>query len=80
LVYHLQAQGVSAFLAALLKPLAALLAAWFGGKAAGRDAAKIEELQGYAETSKRIDAIGPMPDPDAAAEWLRQRAKQRGNL
>lgn len=65
-----------AFLASLLKPVAALLAAWLGGKKAGRDAAKIEELQAYADTSKRIDAVEPVPDPHAAAEWLRQRAKR----
>ena len=62
-----------AFLASLLKPVAVLLASWFGGKKAGKDAAKIEELKAYAETSKRIDAVGPVPN---AAEWLRNRAKQ----
>ena len=67
---------MSSFLASLLKPLLVLLAAWFSGKKAGRDAAKIEELQAYAETSKRIDAVGPVPDPDAAAEWLRRRAER----
>ena len=66
---------MNALLASLLKPLLVLLAAWFGGKKAGRDAAKIEELQAYAETSKRIDAVKPVPDPHAALEWLRDRAK-----
>ena len=66
---------MTSLLASLLKPMLTLLAAWFGGKAAGRQAAKIEELQAYAETSKRIDAVGPMPDADAAGEWLRNRAK-----
>jgi len=66
---------MNALLASLLKPLLVLLAAWFGGKKAGRDAAKIEELQSYAETSKRIDAVGPVPDPNTAGEWLRNRAK-----
>jgi len=65
---------MSAFLAPLLKPVLVLLAAWFGGKKAGRDAAKIEELKAYAETSKRIDNVGPT-DAAAAAEWLRDRAK-----
>ena len=69
-----------ALLASLLRSAAALLVAWAGGRAAGREAAKIEELQGYAETSKRIDTVGSVPDRDAAAEWLRQRAKQRSNL
>jgi len=66
---------MTSLLASLVKPLLVLLAAWFGGKKAGRDAAKIEELQAYAETSKRIDAVGPVPDAHAAAEWLRNRAK-----
>lgn len=66
---------MTSLLVSLLKPLLTLLAAWFGGKAAGRQAAKIEELQSYADTSKRINEVGPMPDPDAAAEWLRNRAK-----
>ena len=67
---------MSAFLASLLKPVLVLLAAWFGGKKAGRDAAKIKELQSYADTSKKIDAVRPVPDADAAAEWLRNRSKQ----
>lgn len=66
---------MSAFLASLLKPVLVLLAAWFGGKKAGRDAAKIEELQSYADTSKKIDEVRPMPDADAI-EWLRNRSKQ----
>ena len=69
-----------AFLASLLKPVAVLLASWFGGKKAGRDAAKIEELKAYADTSRKINSVQPMSDPDAAGEWLRQRAKQRGDL
>ena len=64
---------MSAFLASLLKPVLVLLAAWLGGKKAGADAAKIEELKSYAETSKRIDAVKPVPDP---SEWLRDRAKR----
>ena len=66
---------MSAFLATLLKPLLTLLAAWFGGKAAGRNAAKVEELKNYVKISKEIDAVSPVSDPHAAAEWLRQRAK-----
>jgi hypothetical protein len=69
-----------AFLASLLRPVVALLVAWFGGRAAGASEAKIEELKGYAETSKKINSVGPMPDVDAAAEFLRKRAQQRSNL
>ena len=65
---------MTSLLASLLKPLLVMMAAWFGGKKAGRDAAKIEELESYAETSKKIDAV--RPDADAALEWLRDRAKR----
>lgn len=65
---------MSSLIASLLKPLLTLFAAWFAGKSAGKAAAKIEELKGYAETSKRIDNVGPT-DAAAAAEWLRDRAK-----
>lgn len=67
---------MTAIIASLLKPLISFFATWFAGKSAGRAEAKVEELKAYAETSKRIDAVGPVPDPDAAAEWLRQRAQR----
>ena len=66
---------MSSFLASLLKPLLVLLAAWSSGKKAGKDAAKIEELQSYVDTTKRMDAVGNMSDAHAAGEWLRNRAK-----
>jgi hypothetical protein len=71
---------MTALLAALLKPVLTLLAAWFSGNKAGRDAAKVEELEAYVQTSKKINGVKSVSDPDAAAEWLRQRAKQRGDL
>ena len=67
---------MTALLAALLKPVLTLLAAWFGGNKAGRDAAKIKELQGYVETSQKINSVQPISDPDIAAKWLRNRSKQ----
>jgi len=66
---------MSSFIASLLKPLLTFFATWLAGRSAGTAAAKSEELKDYAETSKRIDKVGPVPDPDAAAEWLRNRAK-----
>ena len=63
------------FWTALVKLITAILSVmsgWFAGRAAGLKTAKIEELQSYADTSKKIDAVGSVPD---AAEWLRQRAK-----
>jgi hypothetical protein len=71
---------MSSLIASLLKPILTLFAAWFAGKSAGKAAAKIEELKGYAETSKRINSVGPVPDPDAAAEWLRRRAERQRDL
>ena len=67
------------FWTALVKLITAILSVmsgWFAGRAAAIKTAKIEELQSYADTSKKIDEIRPMSDADAAIEWLRNRAKQ----
>ena len=56
-------------LAAIINPLLALLAAWFGGK----KAAQVEELKSYVETSQRMDRVDPADD---ALKWLRDRAKR----
>jgi hypothetical protein len=71
---------MTALLAALLKPVLTLLTAWFGGNKAGRDAAKIKELQGYVQTSQKINSVEPISDPDAAADFLRQRAQRQRDL
>jgi hypothetical protein len=71
---------MSSFITSLLKPLLYSLAMWLAGRSAGRQAAKIEEYGRYVETSKRIDAVEPVPDPDAAAEWLRRRAQRQRDL
>lgn len=66
------------FWTALVKLITAILSVmsgWFAGRASAVKTAKIEELQSYADTSKKIDAVEPVPDADAAAEWLRNRAK-----
>ena len=66
------------FWTALVKLVTAILSVmsgWFAGRAAAVKTAKIEELQSYADTSKKIDEVGPMP-VSAAAEWLRNRSKQ----
>jgi hypothetical protein len=63
-------------IAFLLKSILTFLAAWSAGRSSGLKEAEIKELKGYAETSKKIDSVKPMSDPDAAAEWLRQRSKQ----
>lgn len=66
---------LASLVSSLLKPLVTLMAAWFGGKAAGRDAARIKELKGYVKTRSRMDEVGRMSDADAAADFLRDRAK-----
>ena len=71
------------FWTALLKLITAMfsvLSGWFAGRASGLHTAKIEELQSYADTSKKIDAVGHVSDADAAAEWLRNRAQQHRDL
>ena len=71
---------MTALLSALLKPVLTLLAVWFGRKAAARNAARVKELQGYVETSQNINSVEPISDPDAAADFLRQRAKRKRDL
>jgi hypothetical protein len=66
------------FWTALVKLITAILSVmsgWFAGRASAVKTAKIEELQSYADTSKKIDEVGPM-SVSAAAEWLRNRSKQ----
>jgi hypothetical protein len=67
------------FWTALVKLITAILSVmsgWFAGRASAEKAAKIKELQSYADTSKKIDEVRHKPDADAAAEWLRNRSKQ----
>jgi len=67
------------FWTALVKLVMAILSVmsgWFAGRASAVKTAKIEELQSYADTSKKIDEVRHKPDADAAAEWLRNRSKQ----
>jgi hypothetical protein len=55
--------------------IVALLSIWFGGKKAGKNAAKAEELNEYIETRKRMDEV----DSDTAnssREWLRERGER----
>jgi hypothetical protein len=71
---------VTNLIISLLKPVLYYLAMWLARRSAGRQAAKIEEHGRYVETSKRIDAVESMPNPDAAAEWLRRRAQRKRDL
>ena len=53
----------------------ALLSIWFGGKKSGQTAAKVEKLNEYIETRKRMDEV----DSDTAnssREWLRERGER----
>lgn len=66
------------FWTALVKLITAMfsvLSGWFAGRASALKESKIEELQSYADTSKKIDAVGHVPNADAAIEFLRNRAK-----
>lgn len=56
--------------------IAALAASWFGGRKSQQTDSKVEELEEYAGTRKKIDAIGRMSDADAARDWLRERGKR----
>lgn len=56
--------------------IVALATTWFGGRKAGQTDAKIERLEDYVETRKRMDEVGRMSDADAARDWLRDRAKR----
>lgn len=54
----------------------ALAASWFGGRKSAQADAKVEGLEDYVETRKRMDEVGRMSDADAAREWLRERGKR----
>ena len=57
--------------------IVALLSIWFGGKKAGKNAAKAEELNEYIETRKRMDeADHAGDDPDMARRFLHERGKR----
>ena len=54
----------------------ALLSIWFGGKKAGKNAAKAEELNEYIETRNRMDEADLGDDPDMARRFLHERGKR----
>lgn len=56
--------------------LVTLLASWFGGRNVAKSDAKVEGLEDYVDTRKRMDEVGRMSDADAAREWLRERGKR----
>ena len=60
--------------------IAALAASWFGGRKAQQADSKVEELEQYADTRRKMDQIGRMSDADAARAWLRERGKPDGDL
>lgn len=55
--------------------IAALAASWFGGRKSAQADAKIEGLEDYVDTRKRMDEVGRFSDADAARDWLRERGK-----
>lgn len=55
--------------------IAAFAATWLGGRKSAQADAKVEGLEDYVETRKRMDDVGRMSDADAARDWLRERGK-----
>lgn len=55
-------------------------AIWFGGRRSAKADAKIEELEEYANTRRKLDEVGRLSDADASRDWLRERGKRKGNL
>jgi hypothetical protein len=60
--------------------IAAFAAAWFGGRKSAQADAKVEELEDYVDTRKRMDEVGRFSDADAARMWLEDRGKRKGDL
>jgi len=60
----------------LLFSVVMLALSWLGGRKSAQADAKIEGLEEYVGTRKRMDEIGRMSDADAAKEWLKDRAKR----
>lgn len=60
-------------LAGLLGRVLPFLAVWAAAKRDARQRAKIEGLEGYAETRKRMDAAERFTDADAARQRMRER-------
>ena len=65
--------SIAAFFAALLTPIAA----WLKGGQDARRKRKVRDLQDEIETRDRMDQAEAGNDPNAAAEWLRQRQRAR---
>jgi len=60
-------------LARLLGRALPFLAVWAAAKRDARQRAKIEGLEGYAETRKRMDAAPRHTDADVARQRMRER-------
>lgn len=67
---------IKIWLAAAGAFIVALLSIWFGGKKAGKNAAKAEELNEYIETRKRMDEADLGDDPDMARRFLHERGER----
>ena len=66
---------IKIWLAAAGAFIVALLSIWFGGKKAGKNAAKAEELNEYIETRNRMDKVD-VDTADSSREWLRERGER----
>lgn len=57
--------------------IAALAASWLGGRKSAQADAKVEGLEDYVDTRKRMDKIGRMSDADVARDFLADRLRDR---
>ena len=60
--------------------IAAFASTWLAGRKSAQADAKVEELEGYVETRKRMDDIGRMSDADAARLFLKDRGKRKRDM
>lgn len=56
--------------------LVTLLASWFGGRNVAKSDAKVEGLEDYVETRKRMDDVARLSDADIARMFLEERGKR----
>lgn len=67
---------IKIWLAAAAAVVLALLSTWLGGRRSAKTAAKVEELNEYVETRKRIDEIDGDRSVDDDRDWLRDRGER----
>jgi hypothetical protein len=69
-------RAIFGFVSKLSLFVATLTAMWFGGRKSAKINAKLEGLEGYVDTRKRMDEVDVGDDPAVLRDWLRGRAKR----